>query len=343
MGGRRRGVLRMRRRIRLCMCALGVVLIFVVGGILAVHLESHLNPPIENAGELMTVYSNEATGEWVFMNGQWHAKKDVDTLLVIGVDGLDRQLTASNSYNNSRPAAFLALYVRDAESGESTVIHLNRDTMTQIPVLGVTGQSAGSMYGQLALAFNYGRGEGDSSRNTVHAVSHLLYGIDVDHYITVAMDAVPIVNDWVGGVTLEIADDFTGIDDALVQGTNVTLHGDQALTYVRTRRGLDDSTNIRRMERQRQYASAWLKEAKPFLQDENAVADLMMSMSDYHYSDCTAEELVFFAEALAETPSQTICELEGRAVQGEVYMEYHLDETAVQNLVLSVFYEPVNA
>ncbi len=67
------------------------------------------------------------------------------------------------------------------------------------------------------------------------------------------MDAVPIINDAVGGVTVTVLDDMTSADPALEKGAEVTLQGKQALTYVRTRRGLDDSTNLHRMERQRQY------------------------------------------------------------------------------------------
>mgnify|MGYP000585160404 FL=1 len=67
------------------------------------------------------------------------------------------------------------------------------------------------------------------------------------------MDAVPILNDLLGGVEVTVLDDFSGIDDTLIKGETVTLHGDHALTYVRERYGLEDSSNSTRMVRQRQY------------------------------------------------------------------------------------------
>ena len=231
------------------------------------------------------------------------------------------------------------LYIANEETGEKSVIHLNRDTMTDITMLGVTGKPAGVQHAQLALAYNYGRGQHDSSENTVDAVSNLLYGMQIDHYITVTMDAVPIMNDWVGGVTVEILDDMTGADSALVLGEEIKLTGEQALSYVRTRRGLDDSSNINRMERQRQYASAWVQTAQEKLKDQNAVVELVMQMSDCHYSDCSADELAEFAAELGENASAKIYELPGEAVLGEQFMEFHVNDEELQQLVLEVFYQ----
>ena len=156
------------------------------------------------------------------------------------------------------------------------------------------------------------------------------------------MDAVPVMNDWAGGVTIEVMDDMTSADSALVAGNEIKLTGEQALTYVRSRMGLDDSTNINRMKRQRQYASAWVDAAQEKLKDENAVTQLVMDMSDHHYSDCTAQELAGFAGSLGENPNAQIHELPGEAVKGETYMEFYADDAGIQQLVLDVFYEAAN-
>ena len=44
------------------------------------------------------------------------------------------------------------------------------------------------MTGQLALAHTYGSGEEDSCENTVLAVENLLYGVGIDHYVSLTMD-----------------------------------------------------------------------------------------------------------------------------------------------------------
>jgi len=322
---------------QLCLAVCAVALVLIIGTVGAQILESRLTVRVENAGQQMTAHTDDESAAQVFMNGQWYQKKSVETLLLIGIDDLGT-IAGSDSYNNSNQADFMMLFVRNAETGESTVIHLNRDTMTDITVLGVTGESAGVEYAQLALAYNYGQGQGDSSRNTMKAVSNLLYGMEVDHYITMTMDAVPVLNNWVGGVKVTVMDDLTSVDRALVLDDEVKLTGEQALAYVRTRKGLDDSSNINRMKRQRQYAAAWIDLAREQIQDQKAAAQLVTQMNSYYYSDCTAEELAEFMEGLGETAAVEMIELPGEAVRGEQYMEFYADDEEIQKIVLEVFY-----
>lgn len=337
MGRKRKSSVTWKTAICVTLCIILVIALVVIA---IGEYESRMGVSIEDAGQQLTAYTDAATTAQVFMNGRWHAKRDVETILLIGID--NTELTeSSGSYFNRNQADFLALFIHDNISGENSVIHLNRDTMTDIPVLGVTGEAAGKKYAQLALAYNYGQGGSDSGRNTAKAVSHLLYGAEVDHFITLSMDAVPILNDWVGGVTVKVEDDFAGIDDSLQPGSEVTLHGLQALTYVRVRRGLEDSTNLQRMKRQRAYASQWLKAAQSQLNNQSAVAELILQLSDYHYSDCTASELSEFAALAGQRPSIKIHELDGEAQRGEQYMEFYVDESAVQQLVLELFYSPL--
>ncbi len=318
-----------------------VVLVLLLGVVAAQLMESRMAVEVRNAGEQLTSHINEESTAQVFMNGQWHEKRNVETLLVMGIDNFGT-VASSGSYNNTNQADFLVLFVHDVDSGENAAIHLNRDTMTDITVLGVTGEAAGTRRAQLALAYNYGRGENDSSRNTANAVSRLLYGVEVDHYITVTMTAVPILNDWVGGVAVEVLDDFTDIDNTLVLGEEITLKGEQALTYVRIRSGLDDSSNLNRMKRQRQYASQWIKAAQPYLNNGEAIKELVVQMSDCHYSDCTVDELIHFAEIMSADLNVAIHELAGESLKGEMYMEYYVDDNTVQQLVLELFYKPVS-
>lgn len=329
-----------KRHKRIIIAVVGLVLVFALGMLAVSKFESMTSSPVQNAGQQLTAYKPAVNRAEYFVDGQWIAQKDLETLLVIGLDNLGG-FEKSNSYNNTSQADFIVLLMKNKVSGEFNAIQLNRDTMTRIPVLGVTGQKAGYRQGQLALAYTYGRGREDSCRNTMEAVSYLLYGVEIDHYIVVTMDSVPIANDWVGGVTVDILDDFTEVDETMIRGETMKLVGQQALDYVRTRRGLEDSTNLHRMERQRQYAAKWLELATPLFKNPGAIIDLVMQLSDYHYSDCTAGELADFANAYANQPFEKVYTLEGKNVQGSVYMEYHIDEDAVREMVLDLFFEPV--
>ena len=56
-----------------------------------------------------------------------------------------------------------------------------------------------------------------------------------NYYISMNMDAIAILNDAVGGVTVNVTDDFSAVDPSITKG-EVTLKGDQALTFIQTRK-----------------------------------------------------------------------------------------------------------
>ena len=283
--------------------------------------------------------ASEEERELTYYQGAWYARReDLETVLLLGLDKYEGD--KQEGYLNDQQADFLLLLVLDRKAGTCTPIQLNRDTMTEIQILGVTGEPAGTFTGQLALAHTYGSGEEDSCENTVIAVSKLLYGITIDHYVSMTMDGVAILNDLVGGVTVKVMDDFSQVDSSLVQGETVTLSGEQALTYVRARGNLEDSTNLHRMERQRQYMSALQEQLSSKAgEDGGFILNALLQVNDYMVSDCTVEELSQIGESLGKDQISEIRTVEGEATVGEEFMEFYPDEQALQDLVMDVFYE----
>lgn len=322
---------------------LAVVLVLLAGMLLLQRWENTQDAPVSSSGEVSSVEADAPVDdrEITFYNGTAYARReDLETVLLLGVDKFEGE--TPEGYVNNQQTDFLLLLVMDKENETCTPIQLNRDTMTQIQILGVTGEPAGTFTGQLALAHTYGSGEEDSCENTVLAVSNLLYGMEIDHYVSLTMDGVALLNDLVGGVTVEVLDDFSGIDDSLVQGETVTLKGQQALTYVRSRGGLEDSSNLHRMERQRQYLSALQQQLKrASQQDSGFTLDALLQLNEYMVSDCTVNQLSDLGDSLAAYQVSDILTAPGDAQEGEEFMEFTVDEDALQQLVMDVFYEPV--
>ena len=226
--------------------------------------------------------------------------ESVESFLIMGLDKFEDAID-NESYNNNQQADFLMLLVFDNEEKKCTAIHLNRDTMVDMNILGVAGQKVGTVYKQLALAHTYGNGKDVSCRNTADAVSGLLNGVKVNHYLSITMDAVPVLNDLLGGVEVTVLDDFTGIDDSLKKGETVTLHGEQALTYVRTRYGLEDSSNSTRMVRQKQYLNAIYDKAMLRIEeDDEFVVEASVKLADYIVSDRSVNQLQELTKKLSQ-------------------------------------------
>lgn len=276
-----------------------------------------------------------------FEGKEYILRDGVETLLVMGLDKYEGTLSA-DSYNNNQQADLLVLFVFDDETKKCTAIHINRDCMIEMNVLGVAGQKIDTVTKQIALAHTYGNGKEISCRNTADAVSKLLYGMKVKNYISLTMDSVEIFNDLVGGVELEVLDDFTGIDDTLIKGETVTLKGAQALRYVRTRYGLEDSSNSTRMERQKQYMSALYDKTMMSLNDDpEFIVDASLEMSEYIVSNRSITQLQDIAEKFASYELEEISAIKGESVVGEEYMEFYPDEKELEKTVIELFYKTV--
>ena len=208
--------------------------------------------------------------------------------------------------------------------------------------LELAGESIGSFTGQLALAHTYGSGGLDSGYNTVQAVSDLLYGVQIDHFITVTMDAVAVLNDLAGGVTVLVEDDFSNVTDQLPQGQEVHLTGNLALTYVRSRRSVADQTNISRMARQKTYLEALYEKLKA-QPAETFSTKALLELSPYLVSDCSAAALAELYQEILDSELTVLDAPEGESVRGEKYMEFYPDEQKLQRLAVDLLFIPAEA
>lgn len=270
---------------------------------------------------------------------QYVLDPDVETILVMGLDKVSDEIS-NDSYNNNQQADFLILFVLNNEKKTCTALHINRDTMAEINVLGVAGEKVGTVTKQLALSHTYGNGKIVSCRNTADAVSDLLYNAKINHYLSVTMDSVSVFNDFVGGVELEILDDFSAVDATMIQGQTMTLTGEQALNYVRSRKGMDDSTNNRRMERQRQYMEALRAKAETVSQSNpQFAAEAATKMSDYLVSNCSVTLLQSLYEKVNSYEYTGMLTVKGEHRLGEKYVEFYPDETALKEQAIALFYK----
>ena len=322
-----------------------MILIAVIGGGLfaVTYFEKQ-----EQSREAEAISANEVSAVQplqLYYNGRWYRLRDgLETCLVLGIDKFS-DYTATfveGDLLNDLQSDVLLLMIEDKAAGVWTALQLNRDTMCEIRRLGISGEKTGTVFQQLCLSHTYGSGGKDSCRNSVKAVSRLLYDVPIDHYYAVTMDAIPVLNDLVGGVTVHVDDDLTAADPVLVQGTDVTLHGEQALHFVRARMSVADGTNLSRMNRQRVFLDALYTQMRTRLQNDSRFALSMANrLAEYSTSDLIPEELSELAERLKDEEFRGIQTTMGEAVQGEKYLEFYPDEEKLKTEVLSLFFEPV--
>ena len=264
-------------------------------------------------------------------------RQDITVMLVMGIDEFGIMAPSEGSYNDGA-VDMVSLMIFDEKNEQTRILCLNRDTMLDVSVLGIDGRKAGTTFAQLAISHIYGSGMEDSCENTRDTVSDFLYGIMIDHYVSANMDAITILNDAVDGVTVTVKDDFSEVDPTITMG-EVTLMGEQAINYVRTRKNLGDQLNISRMERQKEYASGFMDAfRKKIGEGESFALSLYEQVSPYIVTDCSTTVLTSMMERYADYEIVEIVSPEGKNVMGEKYYEFYVDEEKLDALILRLFY-----
>ena len=270
---------------------------------------------------------------------EYFPRQDVTVVMVLGIDQYG-PVESSNYYRNNGAADSIMLLVFDETEKNCTVLYLNRDTMVDMDVLGVRGEYAGTTYAQLALAHTYGTGLEDSCENVKNTLMHFLHGLTVDYYVSMNMDAIPILNDAVGGVTVTVTEDFSRVNPTITMG-ELTLRGEQVIDYVRTRKDVGDQKNVTRMERQKQYVDSFLE---ALYEKADGNAEFLVSVYDqvapYIVTDCSANTLSGMMNRYADFTVEAAVTPEGenRIIDG--YYQFHVDEEKLDALILDIFYRP---
>ena len=160
------------------------------------------------------------------------------------------------------------------------------------------------------------------------------------------MSGISVLNDAIGGVTVDVLEDLTYADSQLYEGNTITLMGDQALTYVRSRKSegtdLVVDNNAPRMARQSQYLSAFLSQTLDLTKSDLTLPLKLYNIaSDYTITDVSASETVYLLTQMARHGlDNTIVDIPATAQEGE-YTEVYVDDEKLYEIILDVFYEVV--
>lgn len=266
---------------------------------------------------------------------KYFPRQDITVLLMMGIDELG-PVKESTSFNNAGAVDMVSLVIFDKANEETRVLVLNRDSMVTMPLLGLGGKQAGTYYGQLALSHTFGKGLEDSCENTRTTISNLLYGLRIDYYVAMNMDAITIINDAVGGVTVEVTDDFSQIDPTISMG-EVTLKGQHAINFLRTRKGVADQLNSSRMERHVEYMMGFMEAMRGLKDDTSFLLSVYERAAEYIVTDCSTTVMSDMLQRYADYPIVEIVSPEGENILADYY-EFYIDDKALDELILRLFY-----
>ena len=275
-----------------------------------------------------------------YKNETYVKKGNLETYLIAGIDSPGK-VEKVTEYDGTGQCDVLAVIVRDRSTDQCKLLSIDRNTITAVKSLDNDGTYLDTTDIQISLAHAMGFDQQVRAENTVDAVSHLLGDQTIDGYAMVNMGAIQVVNDMVGGVTVTIEDDFSDIDPSIKKGETVTLMGEQAEKYVRSRKDVADGTNQNRMSRQSTYEEAF----KPAFRSkcaENSKFPLEVyhAMEDYMTTNISAKKFCRLAILLSDETQDEKVSISGTyGVDEDNWQTFTPDEDSLQEAILELFYQ----
>ena len=271
-------------------------------------------------------------------DSSYQKKQNVETYLIVGVDSVG-PVEKKEAYDGTGQSDFIELLVVDQAADTYQMLTINRDTICSVGCYTDDLEYTGEQDIQLAYAHAQGDGLEMSCENTVKAVESLLYGIEIDHYVVLQKDAIKIVNNQLGGVTVTIEDDFSKEDESLVMGESIHLSDEQAYAYCCGRMSVGDGENTGRIKRQQTYMEA----AKPVLKEkckenESFANTAFDALKEYMVTDITGKEISRLAKAMLKDEDLGTVTFEGE--EGEDDLGFHtftIKEESQQSIVRELF------
>ena len=281
---------------------------------------------------------------WVKYNGSIYAyNEDVRTFLFMGIDKKsDVKEVEEGTKGGQADALFLA--VMNPHDKTLKIVGINRNTMADVDIYNDSGAYVTTQKAQIAVQHGFGNGVEESCEYQKKAVSRLFYGLPIHGYAAINMSAIPTINDAVGGVDVTVLDDLTKYDSSLKKDAKVHLMGEAAFWYVKPRDVNVFGSADMRLARQKQYLNAYVQAARSAAKKDITVAlDLYQAVVPQMVTDISADEVAYLAPILVDYSfdENSFYMMQGETAMGDNFEEFYPDEDALYEMILNIFYEPV--
>lgn len=282
-------------------------------------------------------------GRVIEYNG--HTYELNDHLTAILFMGIDENITdKSTTYGTAGQADVILLIALDTETGHTQILCFPRDAYAEVGVYSADGRYIRTEFTQLCHAFAYGDQHEISCENTVASVERFLYGIQIPSYVALDISGILVANDSIGGVTLNsIGDVRLTRWHTVKDGEQITLLGEEAESYIRSRSHEDIEANKARMERQRQYVQAFVSTVVQRAKgDPMSLISLYQLLADYMVTNVGLDTATYLAPIALKGglhfSDDNIHTIESTVEMVDGYPMYYLDEDDLRESIINTFY-----
>ena len=282
---------------------------------------------------------SQAIEDTIEYNGKtYRYNKDLTNILFLGIDKTD-PINGTYTEGAGQSDCIMILSLNEKEK-TGRILQITRNAMTRLDVYDETGRSVNEVDGPICLQYAYGNGGTNSCWAARKTVGELLYDLRIDGYFAMDMAGIAEINDALGGVEVEMKQDYTWINDAFIEGETVHLEGKMAEEFVRTRDLSKFNSVSDRMDRQTDYITSLIDQMHR--SGGQKLYDILNPYMDtYLLTDLSAEQMNALTKYTYLTDQ--IESVPGQMEEGKLYEEYHVDNAALQDLVIGMFYEEVSS
>lgn len=286
----------------------------------------------------------EKEGIFVTYKGkQYKYNENIINFLCLGIDK-DVPIEEKRTGDIEGLADAVLIASVDVEDGLVQLLAIPRDTIVPVKVMDSSGNFNRNENVQITIQYAYGRTAEESCELMAETVSNLLFRLPIQRYCSINFEAVPTLNDAIGGVDVEVLEDIYGEHCTLYAGTTAHLDGYEALDYIRWRDEWVAESSMGRLERQKQYMLNYFNQAKDEIRNDLSLpVKVFQELEGNMCTNVTVSDITYLVPELLDITLDTenIAMVPGEVVQGETLEEYHVDEDALKELVISRFYEEV--
>ena len=299
---------------------------------------------IEPSPEIEKVEQVKDSGKTITYNGKTYSfNEDIATVVLMGIDTKDFEKT-DKVVGEGGQADAIYIAVIDTKADKVSILGVSRDTMVDVNVYNPEGGFLRTENMQLCLSYAYGDGAHTSCKNTLTSIERLFYGKQFETYFSIDTRALETLTDTVGGVTLTSLVDFNSdyYGRTIKAGEAVTLYGNDAIAYIRSRDITELDSNNDRMARQKQFMTAFLSQIWGSVKSNpTVITDLYGAISDNSTTNLTPSKMTYLTTT-AISMLDSYKEIEFVNVPGTVkkgeYAEFIVDQNGLMEIMLDLFY-----
>ena len=322
----------------LCIIAIIVATLFTMQLIGKNKLVNNQDVVIELPEDLI---ASEEDGKTIIYKGEtYEFNENVTSILCMGIDKTE---ISDSSFGANGQADSVFILTIDTKTGETNIIPINRDTIVDSYIYSESGEFIKTEKQQICLVYANGDGKEISCNNMVKSVSSMLYGMPINSYMAIDLNAIGVLTEAVGGITVVSPETFSSRTKNFYEGKEITLDDKYSATaFVQYRDKTKLDSNEKRIARQKIFLSAFANKSIAKTKENIAFPlNLYNLVSDYNQNNIDASKITYLTSCVMKQGaniSTNFLTINGETKQGDIYAEFYPDKESLLDLVVKVYY-----